>query len=120
MCRKKEVQFLFRLGLNAIKRLLCNADTQILAFSSIIVNLNSKILFFQYMHLFCVGTKYLVLLQLLFLYNSAIFTSNHGIISSYVHSTGSFLGCSVRGRKKKLTTLASFLTSTEICQCGLC
>ena len=99
MCRKKEIQFLFRLDLNAIKRLWCNADTQILlAFSAVMVNLHSKIFVFQYMHLFCVGTKYVVLLQILFLYTSAIFTSNYGVISSYVDS-GVFLDCSVRGRK---------------------
>ena len=99
---KKEIEFLFRVGLNAIKRLWCNADIQmLLAFSSIMVNLYSKIFVFQYMHLtFCVGTKYVVLLQLLLLNTSAIFTSNYGIISSYVDSTGSFIGCSVRGRKK--------------------
>ena len=83
MCRKKDFQFLFRLGLNAIKRLWCNADTQmLLAFSSIMVNLHSKSFFFQYMHFFFDGTKYVVLLQLLFLYTSAIFTSNYGIICS--------------------------------------
>ena len=98
---KKRNSFFFRLGLNALKRLWCNADTQmLLAFSSIMVNLHSKIFVFQYMHLFCVGTKYLVLLQLLFLYTSAIFTSDYGITSSYVDYTGSFLGFSVRGRKK--------------------
>ena len=98
---KKKIQFLFRLGLNAIKGSWCNADTQmLLAFSLIMVNLHSKILVFQYMHLFCVDTKYVVLLQLLFLYTSAIFTANYGIINSYVDSTGSFLGFSVRGRKK--------------------
>ena len=100
MCRKKEIQFLFRLGLNAIKWLWYNADTQMLwAFSSIRVNLHSKISVFQYMHLFCVATKYVVLLQLLFLYTSAVFASNYVIMSWYVDSTGSFLGCSERGRK---------------------
>ena len=92
ICRKKEIQFLFRLGLNATKRLWCNENIQIFsAFSSITVNLHSKIFVFQYMHLFCVGINYLVLLHLLFLYTSAIFTSNYGIISSYVDCTGSFL-----------------------------
>ena len=98
---KKEIQFLFRLGLNAIKRLWCNAKIQMLsAFSSVTVNLYSKNFVFQYMPLFCVGTNCLVLLQLLFLYTSAVLTSNCGITSSYVDCTGSFLGCSVRGRKK--------------------
>ena len=40
---KKKIQFLFRLGLNAMKRLWCNADTQMFrAFSSIKANLHSK------------------------------------------------------------------------------
>ena len=83
MCRKKEIQFLFRLGLNAIKLLWCNADTQmLLPFSSILVNLNSQIFVFQYMHLFCVGTKYVVLLQLLFLYTAAQYS--HQITGSSV------------------------------------
>ena len=30
MCPKEEIQFFFRLSLNAIKRLWCNADTQML------------------------------------------------------------------------------------------
>ena len=51
------------------------------------------------MHLCCVGTKYLVLLQLLFLYLSAILASNYGIISSYVDYTGSFIGCYEVGKK---------------------
>ena len=101
MCRKKEIQFSFRLGLNATKRLWCNANIEIFsAFSSITVNLYSKNFVFQYMHLFSIGTNYLVLLQLLLLYTRAIFTSNYRIISLYVDSIGSFLGCSVRGRKK--------------------
>ena len=55
---KKEIQFLFRLGLNAIKRLWCNANIQMLsAFSSITVNFYSKNFVFQYMHLFCVLLK---------------------------------------------------------------
>ena len=97
-----------------------------LAFSSITVNVHSKLVVFRYVHLFCVGTKYLVLLQLFLytiyiLYTSAIFTSNYGIISSYVDSTCYFLGCSVRGRKKNFkTTLASLVTSTEICLCRFC
>ena len=99
-CQKKEIQLLFWLCLNAIKRLWFNAIIQMFsAFSSITVNLLSKSFVFQYMHLFCVGTNYLALLPLLFLYTSAIFTSNYEIISSYVDCTGSFLGCSVRGRK---------------------
>ena len=83
-CAEKEkCRFLFRLGLNATKRLWCNADTQmLLAFSSIMVNLHSRIFVFQYMHLLCVGTEYVVLLQLLFLYPSAILASNYRIISS--------------------------------------
>ena len=48
---------------------------------------------FQYMRLFCVATKYLVLLQLLFLYTNAILASNYGIIGSSVDSAGSSLGC---------------------------
>ena len=64
-----------------------------LGFSLIPVNLHSKNFVFQHMHLFCVGTNYLVLFPLLFLCPSAIFTSNYEIISSYVDSTGSFLGC---------------------------
>ena len=39
------------------------------------------------------GTKYLVLLQLLFPYARAILASDYGIISSYLDCTGSFLGC---------------------------
>ena len=119
MCRKNENQFLYRL---AIKRLWCNADTQMsLAFSSIMVNLHSKIFAFQYMHLLCVGTKYVVLLQLFIqdLYTSAIFTSNYEIISSYVDSTGSFLGCPVRGRKYNITTNSSRgLSAKAIASCG--
>ena len=43
MCRKQKNQFLFRLALNALKRLWCNVDTQVLwAFSSIKANLHSK------------------------------------------------------------------------------
>ena len=41
---------------------------------------------FQYMRLLCVATKYLVLLQLLFLYTSVI-------MCSFVDSVGSFFGC---------------------------
>ena len=94
MCRKKEIQFLFRFGLNAIKLLWCNADTQMfLACSSITENLNSKIFVFRYIHFLCVGTKYLVLLQVLFLFTSAILAANYGIASSYVDFTGSFLCC---------------------------
>ena len=51
-----------------------------------------KILLSKLMPLFYVGTKYLVLLQLLFLYTSAILALNYGIISSYVDSTSSCLG----------------------------
>ena len=93
MCRKKEIQFLSRLGLNAIKQLWSNANiqTSFSIFSSISVNLCSKNFAFQYIQLFCVGTKYLVLLQLLFLYAKAIFTSNYGIISSHADSAGIFL-----------------------------
>ena len=90
---KKEIQFLFRLSLNAMKRLWCNADPEMfLALYSIAVNLYSKIFVFEYMHLCCVGTRYFVLLQLLFLYTSAILASNYGIIISYVDCTGSLLG----------------------------
>ena len=40
---KKKNQFLFRLGVNAMKQLWCNADTQMFrAFSSIKANLDSK------------------------------------------------------------------------------
>ena len=92
----KAIQFLFRLDLNSVKRLWCNAIMQIvLAFSSITVNLHSKNFVFQCMYLFCVGIKYSVLLQLLFLYSrlSAVLASNYRIISSNVDSTGPFLGC---------------------------
>ena len=83
MCQKKEIQFLFRLGLNAVKLLWCNTDTQmLLPFSSIMVNLHLQIFVFQYMHLFCVGTKYVVLLQLLFLYTAAQYS--HQITGSSV------------------------------------
>ena len=118
MCRKKEIQFFSRLGLNATKRLWFNANIQMFsAFSSITVNLHSKNFVFQCKYLFYVGTNYLVLLQLLFLYTSAIFTSNYGIISSYVDCTGSFLGCSVRGRKviNNSSKFLRNLISTEIC-----
>ena len=75
---KKEIQLLFRLCLNAIKRLWFNAIVQMFsAFSSIMVNLLSKSFVFQYMHLFCVGTNYLALLPLLILCTSAIFTSSY-------------------------------------------
>ena len=63
-----------------------------LALYSVKVNVYSKIFVFEYMHLCCVGTRYFVLLQLLFLYTSTILTSNYGIISSYVDCTGSLLG----------------------------
>ena len=90
---KKEIQFLFRLSLNGMKRLWCNADPEMfLALYSITVNLYSKIFVFQYMHLCCVGTRYFVLLQLLFLYTSAIRASNYGIINSYIDCTSSPLG----------------------------
>ena len=76
-CAKKETQCLFRLSLNGMKRLWYNADTEMfLALYSVTVNLYSKIFVFQYMHLCCVGTRYFVLLQLLFLYTSAIRASN--------------------------------------------
>ena len=39
------------------------------------------------------GTKYLVLWQLLFPYSRTILASNYGIISSYLDYTGSFLCC---------------------------
>ena len=69
--KKKGKKILFRLGLNAIKRLWCNVITEMfLAFSLFTVNLH------QHMHLCCVGTKYFVLLQLLLLYPSAILASN--------------------------------------------
>ena len=58
---KKEIQFLFRLGLNSMKRLWCNADTEMISvFSSITLNLRTKSFVFQYMHMCCVGTKYSV------------------------------------------------------------
>ena len=76
-----------------MKRLWCNADTErFLALYSMKVNVYSKIFVFQYMHLFCIGTRYFVLLQLLFLYTSAILALNYGIIISYVDCTGSLLG----------------------------
>ena len=87
----KGIQFL--LSLNAMKRLWCNVGTErFLALYSIMVNVYSKIFVFEYMHLCCVGTRYFVLLQLLFLYTSTILASNYGIISSYVDCTGSLLG----------------------------
>ena len=90
---KTEIQCLFRLSLNGMKRLWYNADTDMfLVLYSIAVNLYWKIFVFQYMHLCCVGTRYFVLLQLLFLYTSAILASNYGIISSYVDCTSSPLG----------------------------
>ena len=105
---KEEFQFLFRLYLNSMKRLWCSADTVMISvFSSIRVNLRSKIFVFQYMHLRCVGTKYLVLLQLLFLYPSAILASNYGIISSYVDCAVSFLGC--YGVEKRIDKSKKFL-----------
>ena len=58
---KKDVQFLFRLGLNSMKRLWCNADTDMISVCcSITLNLRSKMIVLQYMHMCCVGTKYLV------------------------------------------------------------
>ena len=63
------------------------------AFFSMKANLHWKIFVFQYMHLCCIGTKYLVLLQLLFLYPSAILGSNYAFISWNVDCTASFLGC---------------------------
>ena len=90
---KKEIQFLFRLSLNAMKRLWCNADPEMfLVLYSITVNLYSTIFVLEDMHLRCVGTRYFVLLQLLFLYTGAIPASNYGIIISYVDCTGSRLG----------------------------
>ena len=62
---KKDIQFLFRLGLNSMNRLWCNADTEMISvFSSITLNLHWKIFVFQYMHMCCVGTKYLVYLYI--------------------------------------------------------
>ena len=49
----------------------------------------SEMFVFQYMQLCHVGTKYLILLQLFFLYPSAKLTSNYGIISLYGDCTGS-------------------------------
>ena len=93
-CAKKEIQFLFRLSLNAMRRFWCNPYTELfLALYSITVNLYSKTFVFQYVHLCCVRTKYFVLLQLLFLYTKAILSSNYGIISSYVDCTASVFGC---------------------------
>ena len=90
---KKEIQCLFRLSLNGMKRLWYNAHTEMfLALYSITVNPYSKIFVFQYLHLCCVGTRYFILLKLLFLYTSAILASNYGIISSYVDCTSSPLG----------------------------
>ena len=44
-----------------MKRLWCNADTEMISvFSSITLNLRSKSFVFQYMHMSCVGTKYSV------------------------------------------------------------
>ena len=46
--KKKDFYFLFRLCLNAMKRLWCTADRQVfLAFSSILGNLHQKCLFFN-------------------------------------------------------------------------
>ena len=59
-CAEKKRNSVF---VSVLKRLWCNADTQVfLAFSSIMVNLHSQVFvfFFQYMHLFCVGTMYLI------------------------------------------------------------
>ena len=53
----------------------------------------SEMFVFQYMQLCHVGTKYLILLQLFFLYPSAKLASNYGIISSYRDSTGSLFCC---------------------------
>ena len=54
ICRKKEIQFLFRLLLNAMKRLWGNVDTQmLLAFSSIMINLHSKFFFSIYSFVLC-------------------------------------------------------------------
>ena len=53
------------------------------------------------------GTKYLVLLQLLFLYPRAILTSNYEIISSYLDCTGYFLGC--YGVEKRIENSGKFL-----------
>ena len=95
MCQtKKEIQFLFWLSLNAIKRLCFNADTEMfLALYSITINLYSNFFVFQYMHLCCVGTRHFVSLQLLFLYTGAILALNCGIIRSYVDCTGSPFCC---------------------------
>ena len=59
------------------------------------------------MHLCRVGTNYLLLLQLLFLYPSAIHASNYGIISSHVDCTDSFLGC--YDVKKRIDKSTKFL-----------
>ena len=46
---KKGIQFLFRLSLNAMKRLWCNVGTErFLALYSIKVNVYSKIFVFEY------------------------------------------------------------------------
>ena len=67
--KKRNLKFLFGLGPNAMKQLWSNADTQMFcAFSSIKANLHSKSFVFRLMHLCYICTKYLVLLQELFLY----------------------------------------------------
>ena len=50
-----------------------------LALCSVVHLYWEKSVFFQWMHLFCVGTKYLVLLQLLLLYTIAILSSNYDL-----------------------------------------
>ena len=94
MVKEKEIQFLFRLDLNAIKQLWCNANIQML-FSNLF-NLGECLLeeFSSSIYAFVLcwhKLKYLVLLQVLFPYANAIFTSNHGIISSYADPAGIFL-----------------------------
>ena len=76
--KRKKIQFWFRQGFNAKKKVWCNADIQMFsALCSVAHVYCKKSVFFEWMHLFCVGTKYLVLLQLMLLYTIAILSLNY-------------------------------------------
>ena len=119
MCRKNEIQFLFRLALNAMKRLWCNANIQMFsAFSSITVNLHSKNFVFN----ICIFS---VLAQSIFSIiaiivpvhqrNTYIKVRDHQLVCR-LHKYFSWL---LHGNKR-MNNSRMFLTSTEICYCWFC
>ena len=78
-----------------MKRLWCNADTEMISvFSSIMVILRwKKKLFFNICICAVSAQSIYYYCNNLFLYPSSILASSYGIISSYVDCTDSFLGC---------------------------